>query len=341
MGDAVIQFKGTIYEGGYGLIAKQVMRDKSLPKQSKLIYAYMCSFASISSNGERTAFPSVALQCAELGMSEDTYYKWRKPLIEKGLITITKTRSNEEDSKGQFDRNIYSIEPIPVPVVDEEIGEDGSKKDPYPKKTGSDMPYPNSSGTDNPYPNYSSTGKSSTKNTGTIKNSLKSNSFNKHKDTIDTKDTKSAINKENPFIHSLTTEEKERLKNEYMKQAFFENEEKVPRKLALVLQVFTDTPEQAEKYYRTIILAKNNVEREYDCVIWLEHEPELEQKIVNCFSRAIRKIERERNINNPQGYVYKSIYELISTEIADRNRKYQKKGLFFDWIEGEGEENFG
>ena len=46
----------------------------------------------LGKHGERTAFPSVELQCAELGMSEETYYKWRKPLIDKGYIKITKQR---------------------------------------------------------------------------------------------------------------------------------------------------------------------------------------------------------------------------------------------------------
>ena len=45
--NSVIQFEGTIYENGYGLLAQKVMRDKDLPKQSKLIYAYMCSFAGV------------------------------------------------------------------------------------------------------------------------------------------------------------------------------------------------------------------------------------------------------------------------------------------------------
>lgn len=158
--DAVIQFRGTIYENGYGLIAQKVMRDKALPKQSKLIYAYMCSFASINTeNGERTAFPSISLQCSELGMGEDTYYKWRKPLVDNGYISIEKRK----DEQGKFDRNVYYIESVmqyKTPPKQE--------KEPYPKKEGTEeKPFPKKSGTEN----------TSKENKGTNSNSSNSNSF--------------------------------------------------------------------------------------------------------------------------------------------------------------------
>jgi hypothetical protein len=167
MMDSVIQFEGTIYENGYGLLAQKVMRDKTLPKQSKLIYAYMCSFASVGKDGARTAFPSVALQCAELGMSENTYYTWRKYLVDKGYIKITKQRE-----KGQFDRNLYSIIAVPIEVkVDETIDAEG--KEPYPKKQGTGK---------TPYPKNSSTVNSSMENKGTNINSFNINSFNKEEE---------------------------------------------------------------------------------------------------------------------------------------------------------------
>jgi hypothetical protein len=162
--DSVIQFEGTIYENGYGLLARNVMRDYTLPKQSRLIYAYMCSFASVGQNGERVAFPSISLQCYELEMNEDTYYKWRKPLIERGLIKITKQR--QEGSK--FDRNLYSIVAVPVPVEKAENPESGDKE-PYPKKSGTDK---------KPYPKFSGTEKPSTEKSGTKISSSKISSFN-------------------------------------------------------------------------------------------------------------------------------------------------------------------
>lgn len=143
MMDSVIQFRGTIYENGYGLIARKVMKDKRIPKQAKLIYAYMCSYAGVDKNGDRTAFPSVKLQCEELGMNKDTYYKWREYLIDYGLITIEKRRE-----QGKFERNLYFIEAVPVEKPEE----------------------------NEPYPKNSDTVKSDTENQDTISNSSISNS---------------------------------------------------------------------------------------------------------------------------------------------------------------------
>jgi hypothetical protein len=164
MMDAVIQFRNTIYEGGYGLIASSVMRDKTLPKQSRLIYAYMCSFASFSGDGKRSAFPSVSLQCAELDMTEDTYYKWRKPLEKRGFITIEKRKNGTK-----FERNVYFIEPTPKPL--EEKKPEKSTIEPSPKNSGMEK---------KPYPNSSGTKKSSPRNSGT--NSISSNIINPNKD---------------------------------------------------------------------------------------------------------------------------------------------------------------
>jgi hypothetical protein len=152
--DSVIQFRGTIYENGYGLIARKVMRDKRLPKQSKLIYAYMCSYAGTDENGNRSAFPSVSLQCDELGMNQDTYYRWRKYLVDYGYITIEKQRNEQS----RFDRNLYIIEAIPVEKIEE--------TEPIPKNSGMD-----------PHPKNSGMVKRSTIKKGTINNSSISNSF--------------------------------------------------------------------------------------------------------------------------------------------------------------------
>jgi hypothetical protein len=163
--DSVMQLQGTIYEKGYGLIAQQVMRDTELHATSKLIYSYICSFASGGVDGERTAFPSIALQCHELGISEDTYYKYRKPLIDKGYLTITKQRKE----KSKFNNNLYSI--VAVPVKSEKVVKEEEKT---PKNT----PYPNKSGKDSPYPNRPSTAEPCTVQPGTNSNNLNSNNLN-------------------------------------------------------------------------------------------------------------------------------------------------------------------
>jgi hypothetical protein len=142
--DAVIQFSGTIYEDGYGLIAQKVMRDSNISPTAKAVYAYLCSFAGVGKDGERTAFPGVSLMMKDLGIkSEDTFYKYRKELVSAGYVTIKKERE-----KGRFERNLYFINAVPVEVPQEEK--------PHPKLSGME-----------PYPKLSSTIKSSTTNRGT------------------------------------------------------------------------------------------------------------------------------------------------------------------------------
>lgn len=124
--DLVIQFRGTVYENGYGQIAKKVMRDKRLHTTAKAIYAYLCSFAGGGVEEDKYAFPSVALMMDELNIkSEDTFYKHRKQLIDFGYLSMEQKR----DSKGQFIRNLYIIESVPHP-------KNQSTDEPYPKFSG-------------------------------------------------------------------------------------------------------------------------------------------------------------------------------------------------------------
>lgn len=147
--DLVIQFEGTVYEQGYGLIAQKVMRDKDLHPVSKSIYAYLCSFAGVGKDGERSAFPGVSLMMHELGIkTDDTFYKYRKQLVQKGYIKIEKRRQ----TGAKFDNNIYKIIAVPVEIPKE-------------------IPTPKISGMDEPYPNLSCTVEPSTVKQGTIINS--------------------------------------------------------------------------------------------------------------------------------------------------------------------------
>jgi len=163
MSNAVIQFRGTIYENGYGQLSLKVMKDTTLNKQSRLIYAYMCAYAGGSLEGERTAFPSIDLQCHELGMSPDTYYKHRKPLIDRGLITIEKRR--QEGSK--FENNLYYINA----VVNEPKKEEEKPKKPAVKVS-------------KPYPKKPYTENSDAEKSGTITK----NTITKNSNTINNKD---------------------------------------------------------------------------------------------------------------------------------------------------------
>lgn len=92
--------KGSIYEEGYGIIAKKPMRDKRLSPEAKAIYSYICSFAGAG----KSAFPGADLMMEELQMSEKRFYKHRNILVEYGYITIIKNRK-----KNRRDNNTYFI----------------------------------------------------------------------------------------------------------------------------------------------------------------------------------------------------------------------------------------
>lgn len=97
--------KKSVYREGYGIVAKLVMRDKTISPEAKAIYAYICSFAGSGS----TAFPSADLMMSELKMGDKRFYKFRKELVDKGYITIIKQRNGNRREK-----NIYMINIEPV-----------------------------------------------------------------------------------------------------------------------------------------------------------------------------------------------------------------------------------
>lgn len=107
LNDKVTQFKGTVYENGYGLIAKKVMKDTELSIGSKGLYAYICAYAG----NENKAFPTRELITYELSISKDTFCKYKNELEKKGYIEVLKVKSNN----GQFNNNLYEITSYPCP----------------------------------------------------------------------------------------------------------------------------------------------------------------------------------------------------------------------------------
>lgn len=95
---------GTIYEQGFGIISKKVMKDGKLSIESKAIYSYFCSYAG---NGS-AAFPGEDLICHDLNISRNRFYKYLKQLTKHGYITIRKDKD-----KGKFLRNVYNIMIVP------------------------------------------------------------------------------------------------------------------------------------------------------------------------------------------------------------------------------------
>ncbi|MYL39817.1 helix-turn-helix domain-containing protein [Halobacillus litoralis] len=307
--DSVIQFEGTIYENGYGMIAQKVMRDKKLPKQSKLIYAYMCSFAAVDKNGERTAFPSISLQCAELGMTQDTYYKWRKYLVDGGYITIKRQR--QEGSR--FDKNIYSI--LAVPVKPDPQG--NKEKEPYPKNSGTENPYPKNSSTENPYPKNSSTENPSTENKGTNSNSFNSNSFNNtYKDTLQDTESKNAESS------------KQKKRDELLKNSL---RGKIPDSIHEILSTFTNTFQEMYDWYGVLLRAKDKVAKETDQLILIEDHEEIFHESLMA---AIRRIKTDSSIKNLENYLFITIADNLGKYFSklERSNAKENSSLYYDWL---------
>lgn len=86
--------------GGYGTVYKEVLKDKNLSIEAKAIYSYLSSYAG----GKDTAFPSIGLICHELNISEKRFYKHRKELLDKNIISKTRERTNNG-----FSKTIYTI----------------------------------------------------------------------------------------------------------------------------------------------------------------------------------------------------------------------------------------
>lgn len=112
----VKQFQGTVYEKGYGLIAKLVMQDKCLDIGAKALYAYLCSYAGSKSDGE--AYPTVESIQRDLNISEDTFRKYRKMLEDNGYISVKYEQLNGKGKK----RNFYIINSVKKEKTEKTIG---------------------------------------------------------------------------------------------------------------------------------------------------------------------------------------------------------------------------
>lgn len=126
MADKITQFKGTIYENGYGLIAKKPMKDSELSIGAKGLYAYICSYAG----NENKAFPSRELITHELSISKDTFNKYKNELLEKDYLAIIQVKSN-----GKFKRNEYELINSPCPKSSDTESSDTESSDTTNKDT--------------------------------------------------------------------------------------------------------------------------------------------------------------------------------------------------------------
>lgn len=105
----VLQVEG-VNARGFGMLPKLVMRDRRLSAYSKAIYAYFCSYAGAGT----TAFPSVSLILADLGLAKDTYYKHLDLLKQYGYLGV---RQQKADACNRFARNVYTLLTHPTPAT--------------------------------------------------------------------------------------------------------------------------------------------------------------------------------------------------------------------------------
>lgn len=85
----------------YGTVYKDVFLDNDISIEAKAIYGYLCAYAGSSTE----CYPSVALMCSELGITENRFRRHFGQLVDKGYVSVSKRRGG----KG-FSRNVYSVE---------------------------------------------------------------------------------------------------------------------------------------------------------------------------------------------------------------------------------------
>ncbi|UUV17357.1 helix-turn-helix domain-containing protein [Fusobacteria bacterium ZRK30] len=103
----VEQFKGTVYENGFGMIPKKIMCDRDLSSNAKLLYAFL---ASHSFNGSK-ATPKKTTINHLLGWGESRTDKALKELKLRGLIQVEKylIPASERTNPKQRYRNHYVL----------------------------------------------------------------------------------------------------------------------------------------------------------------------------------------------------------------------------------------
>lgn len=85
---------------GYGTIPKLVMQDRNLHAIAKAIYAY---FNSFSGSGDPCFYTRERI-CYDLCISNDTFSKYLKQLVDSGYIIVEQIKEN-----GRFSHNVYTI----------------------------------------------------------------------------------------------------------------------------------------------------------------------------------------------------------------------------------------
>lgn len=155
---------------------------------------------------------------------------------------------------------------------------------------------------------------------------------------LDTKDTKDTRSDSSEKLNNHDAERK-RKREEYMNKAYRNNTYKIPAEISDVLNIFCDTDEQRDEYYKVMIVALKNAEKAIGRSLSFETELPLATDVAQAFVRAIRKIDKNKNVGNPSGYIYKSVHDVIvenykvdqTLSIDEANRS--ESPIFYNWLE--------
>lgn len=147
-------------------------------------------------------------------------------------------------------------------------------------------------------------------------------------DTKDTKDTKNDLS-ENVNMSEI---EKLRKRKELTEKAYRENTTKIPLEISETLNVFCNSEEQRNEYYKVMITAKRNAEKDLNTLLTFEQYSTLASDISQAFIRAIRNIEKSKSVGNPSGYIFKSVYQTLIDNYSVF-RDVPEDGKFYNWLE--------
>ncbi len=154
-----------ILSKGYGVSPKLVMIDENLSIEAKAIYAYLSSFCG-SGN---IAFPQISTIVSHLKVSNERFYKHFKLLIKYGYISVS-----QERTQGKFANNIYTLNTVIAPVVEDDEQPDIE----FTEKENTD----NGKTVDrNTVAEFSDNGKSKANNNNINNNSINNNNINNNK----------------------------------------------------------------------------------------------------------------------------------------------------------------
>lgn len=111
MEDNIGKLEG-IYKQGDGYLSKAIMKYDGISIKAKAVYAYISAYAG----KEGIAFPSRALICYDLQISQDSLSKYMKELVDNHIII----KQHQRQAGNKFANNVYIInfdldlaEPIP------------------------------------------------------------------------------------------------------------------------------------------------------------------------------------------------------------------------------------